>query len=319
MARVCRDNTPFHDTACDRSLDDHVDMVGDLLPQGRAWPRDHDSQLMLYWRSFADTIKYLEDRACALADEFFCDTASETLDRWYETYDLAEESAPVADPACLNPAYDFDADRRAKLCAVVTAQGGNDCAYLVDIATALNWDITCTDLAGATPLVNAGCMEVGCVSLGTTPIPAPLGSNLGVSALDGTAYINATGVTQQTTAGCFEIGCSQLGDADLTQTLTGGTASYSGIPKETMPHDVDGQGAFFWVGGSGHHFKITINWATSLTQLEAASPFNNLTCQTGCLAAGDVCSPLRGNLQKELIETLNSVKPAHTVMVEAWA
>jgi len=241
---VCEQEEVYHDTACDRTIEDHLGMVEQLLPQGRAWPRDPGSNLMRFWTAFADTMKQAEDRICSLTNEFFCDTADETIQSWYDTYDmtLPEEPDPDTDPACLDPAFVIEDKRREELCAVVTRTGGNDCPYFTEVALASNWVIDCTDLAGITPITMAGCMQAGCDQLGITAIPRPAGSSLGLSALgttDGRAvdYPAKDSFEQQSSnagAPCGVIPGSPLGCGPISGDCCN-IAGYYELPENVGP------------------------------------------------------------------------------------
>lgn len=198
MTTSCPDDENlYYDPACNFTLDDHVEMVGDLLPQGPAWPRDPDSGLMKYWRAFADVIKYAEDRICAFTSELFCDTADETLDIWYEQYGLTPVDIAAINTACIKAGFKPTDGLRAALCSTVAAQGGGSCAYLTAVAQTHGWVITCKDLAQTSVLPVAGCAVVGCTHLaerakpnftGSTVNSGPNGGNLFVAcqAWDGT-------------------------------------------------------------------------------------------------------------------------------------
>jgi uncharacterized protein YmfQ (DUF2313 family) len=145
-----------------------------LLPRGRAWQThtvEHESiistepsqvgvfqightglgsepsterltVLQQYWAAYAEVLEYLHQRACALLEEFFCSTASETRAEWGTEYGFPDACEPWNN-----------------LCDKVRATGGSSCAYLASLAARIGYVIECTDCAsdGA----DAGCAEAG--------------------------------------------------------------------------------------------------------------------------------------------------------------
>lgn len=104
-----------------------------LLPRGRAWGTHEggplpDSVLVRFWNSAASVFEFANARICALREEFFCATRSETADLWDLDYGLPDPCDPFPD-----------------LCAKVAALGGSRCEYFVGIAAAAGWVISCPD------------------------------------------------------------------------------------------------------------------------------------------------------------------------------
>jgi uncharacterized protein YmfQ (DUF2313 family) len=336
---------------CNVDLDGHLRSISDLLPQGRAWPRDEDSNLMRYWKAFAEVVKYAEDRICALSDEFFCDTADETLDVWYATYDLRLPEQPNIDAACLDPGYVLIDDRRQRLCGEVTKGGGNDCAYLVGVATGINWAVTCTDIGSDVAGCFAGDEYAGCAALGLTPEPAQSGSSIGVSTMlqpygaassypgveawehGNSASSSPCGVVPGSPlgigvlgdgscnfSGYFEVNDPQDISSDLCSiSAQAPRTSFAPALSDSFPHCVEPTGEFLTDGTSAHHIKITIDWATTIAQIEAASPSAEVWCLAGCAVAGDECVPVAGAMTDELVGAINEVKPAHVEVVIEYA
>jgi hypothetical protein len=81
-----------------------------------------------YWRAFAQVMKYLSDRACALRQEFWCQSISETRDAWMYEYGLPDDCDPFPD-----------------LCTKVAAIGGTRCEYYAQIAARSGWSVTCLE------------------------------------------------------------------------------------------------------------------------------------------------------------------------------
>jgi uncharacterized protein YmfQ (DUF2313 family) len=124
-----------------------------LLPRGDAWQSDEPpgqvftvswaqrglfqsgvvqalrrkpSVLHQFWAGVAEVFAHVYARVAALAAEFFCATANETLDLWNQEYGLPD----ACDPA-------------PNLCAKVAISGGTQCSYFQEVAANAGWDITC--------------------------------------------------------------------------------------------------------------------------------------------------------------------------------
>lgn len=138
-----------------------------LLPRGRAWQTheqifdrydfEPDSEvgpfeigvspigvfdlerltvMQQFWLAYAELLATLNQRACDLVEEMFCDTVSELLDEWYADLGLPDGCGPWR-----------------TLCEKVNAVGGCTIAYLVGLAADLGWTIEVTEPDG-TILVN---------------------------------------------------------------------------------------------------------------------------------------------------------------------
>lgn len=126
-----------------------------LLPRGRAWQTNEGgpqpgrdaafapqafqdtafattgrkkSVLWHYWRSYAAVLYYLNQRLCALREEFWCSTVNETRDEWLVEYGLPDACDPFPD-----------------LCTKVTAIGGTRCEYYAQVAARMGWSIECLE------------------------------------------------------------------------------------------------------------------------------------------------------------------------------
>lgn len=142
-----------------------------LLPRGRAWQSDEPpgqvftvtmaqpgmmqsgmfqqltrppSVLHRFWASVANVFAYVNGRFCDLKKEFFCATASETLDLWNLEYGLPDSCDPFPN-----------------LCAKVAAIGGVGCNYYQQVAADAGWSITCQ------PQLSAICAEFGLFQFGS--------------------------------------------------------------------------------------------------------------------------------------------------------
>jgi uncharacterized protein YmfQ (DUF2313 family) len=141
-----------------------------LLPRGDAWQSDEPpgqvftanwaqsglmqagmfqqltrppSILHQFWSAVSDVYAFVAERFCDLKKEFFCATAFETLDLWFQEYGLPDSCDPFPD-----------------LCAKVAALGGTDCNYYSAVAANAGWSITCK------PLFSAICAEFGLFQFG---------------------------------------------------------------------------------------------------------------------------------------------------------
>lgn len=124
-----------------------------LLPRGRAWRTQRGlpeptSTIYKYWYALANVWAWVNQRICALRQEFWCATAIETLDLWMAEYGLPDGCDPYPD-----------------LCTKVAALGGSRCDYYTAIAARAGWAITCTDLYDACGS-QAGSGQAGCAITG---------------------------------------------------------------------------------------------------------------------------------------------------------
>lgn len=138
---------------------DLFDQLRHLLPRGRAWQThdvaqayrtgDDTSQfgsyqightglgeetivpaltvLEQFWAAFAEVLGTFYERACALTNEMFCATVSETLPEWAEEWGFPDPCLPYT-----------------ALCEKTIAVGGSTCAYFVEVAAARGWVVTCS-------------------------------------------------------------------------------------------------------------------------------------------------------------------------------
>ncbi len=148
---------------CPKTLDDALPAVLGLLPPGEAWNGAAVSGTVQnqYWRSYATLLSFTYGRLCDFVDEFFCATRNESNDQWLAEYGLPNDCDPYGNNLCLK----------------VAAQGGATCEYFVTTAHQTGWVVTCEDNF---PEAIAGCFEIGCTSLGPTPVYSPVGTGLGI-------------------------------------------------------------------------------------------------------------------------------------------
>lgn len=109
-----------------------------LLPQGRAW-QSHDAaigrdvsvlQQALY--AMAGPMAAMDEAAVAMADEFYCSTASQDVDLWLLDYGLPDDCDPFS----------------ASLCDKVLFTGGVSLGYYEQLVLAAGWSVDLRWLKG---------------------------------------------------------------------------------------------------------------------------------------------------------------------------
>ena len=93
-----------------------------------------------FWAAYAEVLEYLHQRACALLEEFFCDTTMEMLPEWHVDYGFP-------DPC----------ERYRHLCEKVRAIGGQTCAYIAEVAAERGWVVRCRSCGSS----RARCYRAG--------------------------------------------------------------------------------------------------------------------------------------------------------------
>lgn len=107
--------------------------IAALRPRGAAWRHGgHDaapgSTMGRFFEGFGEVAAEGDRRICALVDEYFCSTASETLDVWALEYGVPDGCDPFAD-----------------LCEKVNAVGDSVPAYAEAVALARGWSISISE------------------------------------------------------------------------------------------------------------------------------------------------------------------------------
>lgn len=183
-----------------------------LLPRGRAFnthdgPPPTTSIIYQFWNAFAEILAYVNQRICALRSEFFCATASKTLDTWLEEYGLPDGCDPFPN-----------------LCAKVGALGGVTCSYYQGLAAAIGWTITC----GVQCATDAGMINAG-MSCGQTLAPGIFPVVVHLAERDETIATNASSQT----VGCIEAGMT----VSCAPSAPGAPISEAGSILAGMPPD----------------------------------------------------------------------------------
>ena len=131
-------------------IDDiHFELLASL-PRGRAWRTrqglpEPGTGLWEFWRAVSSVFAVLEARLCALRQEFFCDTASETYAAWLREYGLPDVCDVYPD-----------------LCTKVAAAGGQTIAYFAALAARIGWSVS---------IANTGASEIT-VTINTAASPS---------------------------------------------------------------------------------------------------------------------------------------------------
>ena len=104
-----------------------------LLPPGPAWSRDPTAPLGLLLHALSEELARVEERLHDLVDESDPRTTSELLDDWERAWGLP-------DPCGATPTT--EAERQAALTARVISTGGQNPAYIIEVAAALGYTAT---------------------------------------------------------------------------------------------------------------------------------------------------------------------------------
>lgn len=115
------------------SVSDFVAAMQNLLPRGRAWPRDTDSLMTKVWNGLAPTYATLAARDNTLIIEALPSTTTELLPEWEETLGLPDPCAGAS------PTIET---RREQVVARFTNSGGQSAAFFIAYAARLGYVIT---------------------------------------------------------------------------------------------------------------------------------------------------------------------------------
>lgn len=116
--------------------DDFLVALQNLLPRGRAWPRDADANLTKLLRGFAKSEGAAHGREIELLTDSFPATAIELLPEW-------ESSLGLPDPCA--GAQSLLSERQAQIVARLVFAGGQSVPYFVGYALQLGYPITITE------------------------------------------------------------------------------------------------------------------------------------------------------------------------------
>lgn len=120
-----------------RSGDDYAQVISDLLPPGKAWPREPDHVLMKLVSGLGQIWGAADGRAADLLETESDPRATiEMLDSWETAWGLPDPC--VAEPLTID-------DRRNALVNKMTSQGGQSRAFFIAAAAAIGYTITITE------------------------------------------------------------------------------------------------------------------------------------------------------------------------------
>lgn len=114
---------------------DYAAAFQNLLPRGRAWPRDTDTVMSSVSKALALTYERSNASANQLLVETFPSTTFELLGEWESTLGLPSKYAYSAGT---------DEDRQAQVVSALTDVGGQSAAYFIGLAGKLGLAITIT-------------------------------------------------------------------------------------------------------------------------------------------------------------------------------
>jgi uncharacterized protein YmfQ (DUF2313 family) len=117
---------------CGLTGDDYAVVLADLLPRGRAWPRDPEAVIMLVMRGLAEEFARVTARDCDLLAESYPCGAEETLPDWERVCGLPDD--------CTGPLATIQ-QRQMAVCARLGAQGGSSKQFFIDLAASLGAQI----------------------------------------------------------------------------------------------------------------------------------------------------------------------------------
>jgi len=125
-----------HQPVCGLTGDDYGEVLADLLPRGFAWPRNPESVIMRTMRALAEEFARLTARDCDLLAESYPCGATETLPDWERICGLPDD--------CTGP-LDTLQQRRAAVCGVLGARGGQSVEYFIQLALEHGYVIEITE------------------------------------------------------------------------------------------------------------------------------------------------------------------------------
>jgi uncharacterized protein YmfQ (DUF2313 family) len=151
------------------SADDYAQAMASLLPRGRAWPRDPDTNLAALMRALAEIYAQSGAAAAGLIDDVFPATTNNFLTEWEETLGLP-------DP-CTVPAATV-IQRRNSILAKLVGTPGQTPAYYIAVAAALGFTVTITEGAAGTHqwTINASLNNIVYFKAGISVAGDPLAS-----------------------------------------------------------------------------------------------------------------------------------------------
>ena len=118
------------------TADDYLQVLLQLLPPGKAYPRDLEGELPATLAALADEFGRIDLRTANLVDEADPRTAVEMIPDWERALALPDE--------CTGPLNTL-AERRQAILATLTETGGQSREYFIRLAASLGYSITITE------------------------------------------------------------------------------------------------------------------------------------------------------------------------------
>jgi uncharacterized protein YmfQ (DUF2313 family) len=119
------------------TVDQYINHLIALLPQGTAWPRDLTSKFAELLAGFAGGLKRSHNRALDLIEEADPRTTIELLSDWERVCGLPD--------GCTGGMAVTLQERRAAVVAKLNERGGQSRAYFVSVGARLGYDVTITE------------------------------------------------------------------------------------------------------------------------------------------------------------------------------
>lgn len=117
-------------------LNDYQSQLYNLMPQGKAWPRDENSNLSALFLAYAVELARVDDRVKTLLLEAYPATAFELLDDWERVLGLPEQCAGVVTTL---------QGRRNAIVEKLARRGGQSRQFFIDLAARIGFTITISE------------------------------------------------------------------------------------------------------------------------------------------------------------------------------
>lgn len=116
------------------TTDDYRQALQALIPNGRAWPRDHDTVQAAVLRSLAASFQRSDNDALGILSGAFPQTATIMLPEWEKALGLPDD--------CSIGEVDTIGKRQNAIVSKFISTGGQSKSYFIGIAKALGYNIT---------------------------------------------------------------------------------------------------------------------------------------------------------------------------------
>lgn len=120
--------------------DQYTKAIMDLLPPGKAWPRDTDTNLYRLIYALAGEVRKMDEKALDLIAAAFLSTATDFLDEWLELFGLPDKCTTW---------QSSDEDKRAQVVARLTWTGEASIKFLEAYCANLGYTVDIKEWGGA--------------------------------------------------------------------------------------------------------------------------------------------------------------------------